>query len=53
MPLNRILEILPYFIVKRLALRCCEKLPYKGYVVEVFVGEGITLKDKGDNQWKQ
>ena len=50
MPLNRILRILPYFIVRRLALRYCEKLPYEGYVVEVFVGEGITLREKGDNQ---
>ena len=38
------LKILPYFIVKQLALKYCERMPYEGKIVETFKGEGITLK---------
>jgi hypothetical protein len=43
--LRNIYKILPYFIVKKLAKKYCERVNYSGTVIEVFEGEGIVCKE--------
>ena len=46
MTLHQIWKIMPYFIVKKLASKYSERMPYKGRIIEVFDKEGITIEEE-------